>query len=250
MNNQHTLAGQTAVITGGADGLGFAVAQHLVACGVRVALLDLNDTLLANAKKELGTGTLVARVDVTDQEAVRAAIAAIIAETGRIEMLVNAAGITGRTGIKSHEVDMADFDRVMRVNLNGCLSTFQSIIPHMLEQGYGRVLHFASISGKEGNAGMLAYSTSKAAVIGMTKVQGKEYAGTGITVNAIAPAVIFTELVAKMPEQQVKYMTDKIPMARCGTKNEVAELCGFILSPGASFTTGFTYDLSGGRATY
>ncbi|MCX6960797.1 MAG: SDR family oxidoreductase [Verrucomicrobia bacterium] len=170
--------------------------------------------------------------------------------SGRIDMLVNAVGIPGQTSIKSHEVDMADFDRVMRVNLNGCLSTFQAVIPHMLEQGYGRVLHFASISGKEGNAGILAYSTSKAAVIGMIKVQGKEYAGTGITVNAIAPAVIFTEMVAKMPEQEVKYMTDKIPMARRGTKEEVADLCGFILSPGASFTTGFTYDLSGGIATY
>jgi NAD(P)-dependent dehydrogenase (short-subunit alcohol dehydrogenase family) len=250
-NSQNSkLFGQTAVISGGADGLGFSVAQHLVAHGARVALLDLSNTMLEQARSKLAAGTLIARVDVTDQEAVQTAIASIVKETGRIDMLVNAAGITGRTGIKSHEVEMADFDKVMRVNLNGSLITFQAVIPHMLQKGYGRVLHFASISGKEGNAGMLAYSTSKAAVIGMTKVQGKEYAGTGITVNAIAPAVIFTEMVAKMPEQQVKYMTDKIPMARCGTKEEVASLCGFILSPNASFTTGFTFDLSGGRATY
>jgi 3-oxoacyl-[acyl-carrier protein] reductase len=120
----------------------------------------------------------------------------------------------------------------------------------MLSQGFGRILHFASIAGKEGNAGMLAYSTSKAAVIGMTKVQGKEYAGMGITVNAIAPAVIFTELHTTMPEEQIKYMTDKIPMKRCGTKDEVAAMVEFIVSPEASFTTGFTFDLTGGRATY
>jgi 3-oxoacyl-[acyl-carrier protein] reductase len=120
----------------------------------------------------------------------------------------------------------------------------------MLRRGYGRVLHIASIAGKEGNAGMLAYSTSKAAVIGLTKVQGKDYAGTGVTVNALAPAVINTPMVAALPEAQVKYMTDKIPMKRCGSLDEVAAIAAFIVSPEASFTTGFTFDLTGGRAVY
>lgn len=120
----------------------------------------------------------------------------------------------------------------------------------MLKSNYGRILHIASIAGKEGNAGMLAYSASKAAVIGMTKVQGKEYAETGITINALAPAVIRTPMVDAMPEQQVTYMTDKIPMKRCGTLDEVAAIALYILSPENSFTTGFTFDLSGGRATY
>lgn len=241
---------QVAVITGGADGLGFAVAHRLAARGVRIVLLDFNPQALAKAKTELGTTTITLQADVTDGAAVRRAIDAAAAEAGRIDILVNCAGITGQTNLKSHEVDPADFERVMRVNVLGCLNTFQAVIPHMLKRNYGRVLHFASVSGKEGNAGMLAYSTSKAAVIGMTKVQGKEYAQTGITVNALAPAVIFTEMVAKMPPEQVKYMTDKIPMGRCGTKDEVAAITEFIVSPDNSFSTAFTFDLSGGRATY
>jgi NAD(P)-dependent dehydrogenase (short-subunit alcohol dehydrogenase family) len=120
----------------------------------------------------------------------------------------------------------------------------------MVRRGYGRLLHIASIAGKEGNAGMLAYSASKAAVIGMTKVQGKELAGTGVTVNALAPAVIQTAMVDAMPEQQVKYMTDKIPMRRCCTLDEVVTMVEFVVSPNCSFTTGFTFDLTGGRATY
>jgi NAD(P)-dependent dehydrogenase (short-subunit alcohol dehydrogenase family) len=239
-----------AIITGGADGLGFAIAERLVRKGARVALFDFNEEALQKAQRELREPTFVAKVDVADRTAVGLAVEAVAEAFGRIDILINCAGITGRTNIKSHEVDLEDFNRVMRVNVNGCLNTFQSVVPHMLRQEYGRVLHFASISGKEGNAGMLAYSTSKAAVIGMTKVQGKEYAGTGLTVNAIAPAVIFTDMVAKMPPEQVKYMTDKIPMSRCGTKDEVAALCEFIVSSEASFTTGFTFDLSGGRATY
>jgi 3-oxoacyl-[acyl-carrier protein] reductase len=239
-----------AIITGGADGLGFAIAERLARKGARVALFDFNEEALQKAQRELREPTFVAKVDVADRTAVGLAVEAVAEAFGRIDILINCAGITGRTNIKSHEVDLEDFNRVMRVNVNGCLNTFQAVVPHMLRQEYGRVLHFASISGKEGNAGMLAYSTSKAAVIGMTKVQGKEYAGTGLTVNAIAPAVIFTDMVAKMPPEQVKYMTDKIPMSRCGTKDEVAALCEFIVSSEASFTTGFTFDLSGGRATY
>jgi 3-oxoacyl-[acyl-carrier protein] reductase len=243
-------ADQVAVISGGADGLGLAVARRLSSRGVRLVLLDLNAEALAKAKQELGPRTLALRVDVTDPAAVRKTIAQAASETGRLDILVNCAGITGKTNLKSHEVDPADFDRVMKVNLNGCLNTFQAVAPHMLKKNYGRVLHFASVSGKEGNAGMLAYSTSKAAVIGMTKVQGKEYAQTGITVNALAPAVIFTEMVAALPPEQVKYMTDKIPMGRCGTKDEIAALVEFIVSPENSFTTAFTYDMTGGRATY
>lgn len=242
--------GQCAVITGGADGLGLAVARRLASRGVRLVLLDANAGALQRAADSLGAGTITVRVDVTDSLAVKTAVDEAATKTGRLDILVNCAGITGQTNLKSHEVDPADFERVFRVNVLGCLNTFQAVIPHMLGRGYGRVLHFASISGKEGNAGMLAYSTSKAAVIGMTKVQGKEYAQTGITVNALAPAVIFTDMVAKMPPEQVKYMTDKIPMGRCGTKDEVAALAEFIVSPEASFTTAFAFDLSGGRATY
>jgi 3-oxoacyl-[acyl-carrier protein] reductase len=132
----------------------------------------------------------------------------------------------------------------------GSFFTSRAAIPWMLKRNYGRVLHIASIAGKEGNAGMLAYSASKAAVIGMTKVQGKEYAESGITVNALAPAVIRTAMVEAMPEEQVRYMTDKIPMKRCGTLEEIAHIAAFIVSPGTSFTTGFTFDMTGGRATY
>jgi len=245
--------GQVAVITGGADGLGFAVAKRLVAGGAVVALWDRNAERLQAAIEELGElgpCALAQIVDVTSPEQAHKAAGELRERFGRIDILINCAGITGKTNIRSHEVDLADFDRVMNVNVRGSLIAFQAVIGVMRERNYGRVLHIASISGKEGNAGMLAYSTSKAAVIGMAKVQGKEYAGTGITVNALAPAVIRTELVAAMPEEQVKYMTDKIPMKRCGSLEEFAAMAAFIVSPENSFTTAFAFDLSGGRATY
>lgn len=198
----------------------------------------------------LGSAALALEVDVSNPDSVSRAVAAVVEKTGRVDILVNCAGITGKTNIKSHEVDLADFDRVFALNVRASLVTFQAVVPHMLRHGYGRVLHIASIAGKEGNAGMLAYSASKAAVIGMTKVQGKEYAETGVSINAIAPAVIRTSILDVVPEAQITYMTDKIPMKRCGTTAEFAAMAEFIVSPENSFSTGFCYDLSGGRATY
>ncbi len=241
---------QTAVITGGADGLGFALAQRLLKLGVSVALLDISDEKLKCAASALGPNARVFCIDVSDPGQVRTAVGSFIAEFNHIDILVNCAGVTGKTGLKSHEVDLADFDRVFHVNVRGSFVTFQAVIPHMLASNYGRVLHVASIAGKEGNAGMVAYSASKAAVIGMTKSQGKEYAETGITVNAIAPAVIMTAMHDTMPSKQITYMTDKIPMKRCGSLEEFAASATWIISAENSFTTGFTFDLSGGRAVY
>lgn len=243
-------AGQTAIVTGGVSGLGLSIARRLISQGAFVTLFDLDTARFAGIAAEFGRNGRCLAVDVTSETSVRTAVNTVAAERGRIDILVNSAGITGRTNLKSHEVDPADFERVMQINVRGPFLTARAVLPVMLKRNYGRILHIASIAGKEGNAGMLAYSTSKSAVIGLTKVQGKEYAETGITVNALAPAVIRTPMVDALPDTQVKYMTDKIPMKRCGTLDEVAAIAAFILSPEASFSTGFTFDLSGGRATY
>jgi 3-oxoacyl-[acyl-carrier protein] reductase len=241
---------QTAIVTGGASGLGLAITRRLQAAGVFVAVLDFATKTFGALASEFGAKGACFQVDVTDEGSVKAAVAEVLKARGRIDILVNSAGVTGKTNLKSHEVTLEDFEFVHRVNVRGPFLMSREVLPTMLRQEYGRILHIASIAGKEGNAGMVAYSATKAAVIGMTKTQGKEYAGTGITVNALAPAVIRTPMVDAVPEAQVKYMTDKIPMKRCGTLEEVAAMVAFIVSPETSFTTAFTWDLSGGRATY
>ena len=240
----------TAIVTGAASGIGLAIARRLSQDGATVALLDLNADKLSALAAELGGGAVAYPLDLTQPEAVNTVIGQIAGQLGRIDVLINAAGITGLTQTPTHNMPLAEVQRVFAINFWGSLYTTQAVLPHMLARHYGRILHIASIAGKEGNPGMLGYSASKAAVIGMTKAQGKEYAETGITINALAPAVIRTPLVDALPDAQVTYMTDRIPMKRCGTLSEVADVAAFIVSPGNSFTTGFCYDLSGGRATY
>lgn len=241
---------QVAIITGAASGLGFAIASKLSQEGVKLALLDFNGEKLHQMASQMMTATQTYVLDITNEGQVQQTIQEVAEYFGSVDILVNSAGITGQTNVKSHETPTEDVQNVFDVNFFGSYFTSKHAIPFMLKQNYGRVLHIASIAGKEGNAGMVAYSSSKAAVIGMTKVQGKEYAETGITVNALAPAVIYTAMVEAMPEEQVKYMTDKIPMKRFGSLEEVANLVSYIVSPMNSFTTAFTFDLSGGRATY
>ncbi|NOT61964.1 MAG: SDR family oxidoreductase [Acidobacteria bacterium] len=248
MSNQ--FKDQVAIITGGANGIGFAVAQRIISEGGKVVIVDQVKAALTKAVKQLGAAASSVVLNVTDEAAVSKAINKIAKQHGRLDILVNCAGVTGKTNIKTHEVDYDNFKFVFEVNVNGSFLMARAVLPHMLKRNYGRIVHVASVAGKDGNAGMLAYSASKAAVIGMAKVQGKEYAETGITVNAFAPAVIRTAMVDALPEEQVKYMTDKIPMKRCGTLDECASMITFIASPGASFTTGFTFDMTGGRSTY
>src|SRR5258705_11573750 len=248
MTNQ--FEGQVAVVTGAASGLGLSFTINVAAKGAHVALLDLTAAALQTTAGLVGPNATVFPVDLTNEDRVRSIIAQIGEKFGRIDVLVNSAGVTGKTNIKSHDVDTGDLQFVFDVNFMASFFTARAVLPWMLKQNYGRILHIASVAGKEGNAGMLAYSASKAAVIGMTKVQGKEYAETGITVNALAPAVIQTPMVDAMPPEQVKYMTDKIPMKRCGTLEEIAHMAAFIVSPGTGFTTAFTFDMTGGRATY
>jgi 2-dehydro-3-deoxy-L-rhamnonate dehydrogenase (NAD+) len=242
------LKGQVAIITGASSGLGLAITLKLRELGVLLTLIDLDRDRLEKIKQQ--TEAEIFAIDITSEPAIKKVIEQTEKRFGRIDILVNCAGITGKTNIKSHEADTDNLQKVFDVNFMGSWYTSKYVLPLMLKNNYGRILHFASIAGKEGNAGMLAYSASKAAVIGMTKVQGKEYAETGITINALAPAVIQTALVEVMPAEQVKYMTDKIPMKRCGTLEEAVNMALYIISPQNSFTTGFVFDLSGGRATY
>jgi 3-oxoacyl-[acyl-carrier protein] reductase len=247
------LTGQVAVVVGAAHGIGQATSLLLATRGARLLCLDRDaagvEALVASLEAQ-GSEAVGKAVDVTRYGDIPDAIGVAIETWGLIDSLVNCVGITGITNEPSHKVPVADFTHVVETNLIAAFVLSQVALGHMVERGYGRILHVASIAGKEGNAGMVSYSASKAGLIGMVKAQAKEYAGSGITINAIAPAVIRTQLIADMPPAQVEYMESRIPMGRCGTLSEVAEMIAWIISPCVSFTTGFTFDLSGGRATY
>ena len=253
MENQtwpERFAGQVGVVTGGADGLGFAIAARLIAEGATVWLFDRDDARAQAAARQLGPRAVARALDITDEAAVRAGFEAVFAAHGRLDLTVNSAGIVGPNNRKITDTPSDGYEQVLRVNLLGTFLVCKHALLQMQKRNYGRVLLIASIAGKEGNAGMCAYSSAKAGVIGLVKSVGKEFAETGITVNGLAPAVIRTAMVEGMDPVQVKYMTDKIPMKRCGTLAEVASLAAWILSPEASFNTGATFDLTGGRAVY
>jgi 3-oxoacyl-[acyl-carrier protein] reductase len=240
-------------VVGAGRGIGKAAALHLAGHGVRVACLDRDgESAQATATEiaEAGGRAVAHGTEVAEEATIPPAIEAIAQAFGRIDALVNCAGITGRTNIPGHEVELADFDLVYRVNLRGAFLLSKAVLPHMLARSYGRVLHVASIAGKEGNAGMTAYSATKAGLIGMVKSLAKDYVEHGITINALAPAVIRTPMVEALPQATIDYMTAKIPMRRCGELEEAAQMIAWIVSPACSFTSGFTFDLSGGRATY
>lgn len=252
-NTNGGLDGQAAVVVGAGSGIGRAAASLLAARGVQVVCIDrdrggVGDTV-AGILAAGGTAEFHL-ADVTDPPSLRSAFAAAVAAFGQVHSVVNCAGVQGPLGKRSHEVELDDFDQVYSVNLRGALAVTQMAIPHMLLHGYGRIAHVASIAGKEGNPGMVSYSATKAGLIGMVKAQGKEYAEDGITVNALAPAVIQTSFLDSQPEEVLHYMTEKIPMRRTGSVEEAAQLLCWMVSPECSFTTGFTFDLSGGRATY
>jgi 2-dehydro-3-deoxy-L-rhamnonate dehydrogenase (NAD+) len=239
-------------IIGAASGIGRAAALLAGARGAAIACLD-RDLAGAEASaasiRAAGGEAEAHGFEITDAGA-QAPVWRTVLARRPLHAMVNCAGVTGKTNLKAHEASLADFAFVMQVNLTGALIASQAVLPHMLANNFGRILHIASIAGKDGNAGMTAYSASKAGLIGMVKSMGKDYAETGVTVNALAPAVIRTPMVAALPEATITYMTDKIPMKRCGTLEEAAEMILWIISPAASFTTGFTFDLSGGRAVY
>jgi NAD(P)-dependent dehydrogenase (short-subunit alcohol dehydrogenase family) len=237
--NTYDFSGRVALVTGAASGIGAAVAERLRDGGAQVAALDLQPV----------EGYFSVQADISRSDQVNDAVAAVHAEFGRCDVLVNSAGVPGNS-LRTTDVDDAEWNRVMGINANGSFYLSRAVLPGMLEQGYGRIVLLASIAGKEGNPMAAAYSASKAAVIALAKAIGKDVAGSGVLVNAIAPAVIETPILAAMSEEHVKYMLQRVPLGRMGTAAEVANLVAFLASEDLSFSTGATFDISGGRATF
>ena len=247
--NQLDLHGRHGVITGGATGLGFAIAQRMRASGASVTLWDRDPQALERACKSLGGGARGILVDVADYSQVEAALAQTLQATSQIDMLVNSAGITGpNTTLWDYPV--TEWERVMQVNLNGVFHVCKAVVPVMRDPDYGRIVNIASVAGKEGNPNASAYSASKAAVIGLTKSLGKELAQSGIRVNCVTPAAVQTPIFEQMKPEHIAYMLGKIPMGRFGTTDEVASMVCWLCTQECSFSTGAVFDLSGGRSTY
>ena len=247
--NQLDFHDRRAVITGGAAGIGLAVAQRLAAGGAKVALWDRDERALASANEKLDRAAVTQRVDVTDAAAVERAAKAASSELGGLDILVCSAGITGPNAT-TWEYPVEAWRQVFDVNVHGLFLCNRAVVPIMLEGGYGRIVNIASVAGKEGNPNAPAYSASKAAVIGLTKSLGKELAKTGIRVNCVTPAAVRTAIFDQMTQQHVDFMLSKIPMGRFGEVDEIAALVCWLASEECSFSTGAVFDASGGRATY
>ena len=244
-----SLSGRVALVTGGARGIGLAIARRLAADGARVALVDLDKSAVEAAAGELGAASMAVVADVTRTDEVERAVAVVDTRWGRLDIVVNNAGIIGGSKL-TWELTDEDWNRVIACDLTSVFLVSRAAVRLMLPRRSGRIVNIASIAGKEGNPTLVPYSTAKAGVIGFTKALAKEVATHGILVNAVAPAVIGTDLVKQMSKETVDYLVAKIPMGRVGRPEEVAALVAWLVSDECSFSTGAVYDLSGGRATY
>ena len=244
-------SGQVVLLVGAASGIGRSAAELILSRGATVVIADLDQAGLSSLQSDLGINTnQVKSVDMSDQKSIQALVANVISEHGQIDAVVNTAGIVGPTNTKLEDVEWALFEKTVTINLFGTIWLTQAVITHMKSRKYGRIAHVASIAGKEGNPGMHPYNTSKSGMIGFIKGIGKEVATEGITINSFAPAVIRTPMNAGTSDETLKYMLGRIPMGRVGEPEEAAEMLAFMVSRACSFTTGFTFDASGGRATY
>lgn len=238
------------IVAGAASGIGNSVVEVLHRKGDKVIACDINEELLRSKFETAYSGVEVVRLDITNEIEINKVVKGVTERYSRIDALVNTVGITGPTGLAGHTISVDEYKKTFDINFFGALNLQNAVLPYMIKQNYGRIMQVASIAGKEGNPNMAPYSASKAALIGLVKSTAKEVANLGITINSLAPAVIKTPINDDTPQKVVDYMISKIPMGRMGEVEEVAELIAFVISPECSFTTGFVFDTSGGRATY